>query len=69
MSYFWASVWTISFALCMYLERNKLAVVKRNRGWFTVALLVVTALMVAPALLMQTFADKLFTRSVETEKL
>lgn len=69
MSYSWIVLWVVCFAFCMVLERRKLVNVGHARGWSNVILLVLAALAVAPALLMQIFADWLMSRLVETEKL
>jgi len=57
-----SAIWLVCFGLCMWLERPKLACIRKHAGWPMVALFVVSGLTLAPILLGQLLVDRLLSR-------
>ena len=62
------SIWLVSFALSVWLERSKLARIKKHVGWSMVVLLVVSSLTLGPMLLGQLLVERLLSRVHEDGK-
>lgn len=56
------TVWLVSFALCMWLERSKFSCIKKHAGWPMVMLFIFSGLTLAPILLGQLLMDRLLSR-------
>jgi FtsH-binding integral membrane protein len=56
------AIWLVSFGLCVWLERSKLACIRKHAGWPMVVLFVVSGLTLAPVLLGQLLVDRLLSR-------